>query len=238
MLDDPPRNYADAVRRVFAAYASAQGKSRYADKTPGYARELDTLAALLPEARFVHLVRDGRDVAPAIAAAPWGPKRLGDTALTWQRTVNAGRAAGLRLGRDRYHEVSYEQLVSDAATTLARLCAFIDVPFDPAMLQPESRAERMVAGFRAFGPHTSLRRPITQGLRDWRCDLADRDVALIETMVGDTLVAAGYELRFSTASIASRVRGKAARIMSWRRRQTSRTRRRMARSLKRSQPRQ
>src|SRR4051794_27962840 len=64
---------ADAVRAVFAAYAAAQGKPRYADKTPHYVSHLPLLAERFPEARFVHVVRDGRDVALSLLEVPWGP---------------------------------------------------------------------------------------------------------------------------------------------------------------------
>jgi hypothetical protein len=58
-----PGDYASAIRTVFAHWAARQGKSRYGDKTPGYTTELVLLAAMFPEARVVHLIRDGRDVA-------------------------------------------------------------------------------------------------------------------------------------------------------------------------------
>src|SRR6478672_851702 len=64
---------ADAVRAVFAAYAAARGKPRYADKTPHYVSHLPELAARFPEAQFVHVVRDGRDVALSLLEVPWGP---------------------------------------------------------------------------------------------------------------------------------------------------------------------
>lgn len=59
----PPDSLVDAIRRVFAMYAQSQGKSRYGDKTPGYVMSMELLADLFPESRFIHVIRDGRDVS-------------------------------------------------------------------------------------------------------------------------------------------------------------------------------
>lgn len=60
-----PRTYADAVRVVFATWAAAAGKPRWGDKTPGYVSHIPLLARLFPDARFVHVIRDGRRLGTA-----------------------------------------------------------------------------------------------------------------------------------------------------------------------------
>ena len=55
--------YRAAVSAPFVAYAAREGKTRWGDKTPAYIGHIDRLAAIWPEAHFVVLVRDGRDVA-------------------------------------------------------------------------------------------------------------------------------------------------------------------------------
>jgi hypothetical protein len=193
VLLDPPRDFAGAIRRVFAAYAESQGKPRYGDKTPRYVKHLPALAALLPEARFIHVVRDARNVAPGIVEMHWGPGTLRGAAVYWQRHVELGRSAGRALDPDRYLEVSYEQLVVDPRPVIERMCAFVDIPYVDAMLHPEARFERVIAGVAEPSTHTGLQRPISV-VRDWRGDLSAREVALIEALVADTLRDAGYEL--------------------------------------------
>jgi hypothetical protein len=228
IMSEPPATYPDAVRRVYAIYAATQGKERYGDKTPGYAGDIDGLAAMFPEAVFIHLIRDGRDVVPAVLDADdWGPTRLVDAAFNWRRIVNAGRASGKRLGPARYVEVRYEDLVADPAPTLERLCAFIDTPVDPVMLHPEARAERVIAGFSRPQTHASLREPITVGLRDWRRDLPRRDVELVEELIGDTLEELGYSRSCTRVSAATRARAANARVARRVREGRSALRRRM-----------
>src|SRR5204863_448593 len=75
------RGRPEAVGRVDALHAAAHGKTRDGDKTPPFLMPLPLLAREFPEARFVHLVRDGRDVvlslreqrfAPSALAGAWG----------------------------------------------------------------------------------------------------------------------------------------------------------------------
>ena len=123
---------ADAVRAVFAAYAAARGKPRYADKTPHYVSHLPELAARFPEAQFVHVVRDGRDVALSLLEVPWGPDTLEDAARHWRRRVLEGRDAGLP--PDRYRELRYEALVADPERELRALAPWLGLDYAGAML--------------------------------------------------------------------------------------------------------
>jgi hypothetical protein len=189
---DPPSDLADAVRLTFRAYAWVNGKARYGDKTPSHLLRLDDIAELLPETRFVHLIRDGRDVALALVAAGFGPRTLEEAALHWQSRVSTGRRLGTALGPARYREVRYEALVADPASTLREVCAFLDLTFDEAMLHHEHSAETLVQ--RTVNPefHDALAQPIRPGLRDWRRDMPRRQQARFELVAGDLLVELGY----------------------------------------------
>src|SRR5207247_397312 len=79
-LAGPAPDYPDAIRRVYAVYAEAHGKSRFGDKTPPFLMHVRTLAELFPEARFVHLVRDGRDVALSLREQPFAPSSFAGAA--------------------------------------------------------------------------------------------------------------------------------------------------------------
>ena len=123
-----PDDYAGAVRTVFSAWAATQGKIRYADKTPGYVLHIPMLARLFPESVFVHLVRDGRDVACSFLELGWADT-VEEAALHWRLRVLRGRQGGLALPSHRYHELRYEDLVADPEGSLRRLCDVMSVPF-------------------------------------------------------------------------------------------------------------
>ena len=177
---------ADAVRALFAAYAATRGKPRYADKTPHYVSHLSLLAARFPEARFVHVVRDGRDVALSLLEVPWGPDTIEEAALHWRRRVLEGRAAGLP--GNRYREVRYEALVADPERELRTLSAWLEFEYDASMLAYPDRALTV--------PHPEHHRRLglapTPGLRDWRRDMDSEDAARFEAVAGDALVQLNY----------------------------------------------
>ena len=124
---------ADAARAFYRAYAARHGKARWGDKTPGYSASIDRIAALLPEARFIHLIRDGRDVVVSVRALWFRP---GDTveacARDWAQRIGATRALGANV--PWYLEVRYEALVLQPENTLRTICEFLELPFQPSML--------------------------------------------------------------------------------------------------------
>jgi hypothetical protein len=235
VLTDPPDDYPSAVRRVYEAYAAAHHKPRYGDKTPPNVTCIPLLARLFPESRFIHLVRDGRDVAPALVQATWRSVDLAGAALDWQRMVGRGRRDGDGLGPQRYMEISYERLVEDPEPVIRQLCDFVDAPFVSEMLRPEDRAEQIIAGVNHPEAHTQLRRPITAGVRDWRRDLRPDDVATLEALIGDTLRLVGYERNFDPPPTKVRVRARWIRLR-YRSKKIARVLRRRARAKLRHRP--
>lgn len=206
-LESP--SFAATVVAFFEAYASAQGKPRWGDKTPGYSLELPLLARLFPDARFVHIVRDGRNVALSFLEVPKGPRRLAEAAEIWRHRVRVGRADGRGLGPRRYLEVRYEDLVTEPERELRRVCEVAQLEFRPEMLGYTERGAAAVPP-RSTAHHANLARPPTKGLRDWREAMAPSDVALFEGIAGRELSDLGYERRFPTLSAADRARAAAS----------------------------
>ena len=97
----------EAIAAVYEAYAAERGKPRWGDKTPLYMQHLPLLEQLFPGARFVHLIRDGRDAALSFLSVPegimtegWGyPRDAAGFASQWATEVRAARALGDRVGR-------------------------------------------------------------------------------------------------------------------------------------------
>jgi hypothetical protein len=122
-----------------------------------YVNVLPVLAGAFPEARFVHIIRDGRNVPLAYMNVPLGPMDLVDATLYWKRNVERGRRAGRRLGPERYREVRHEQLIDESNRVFAELCPFLDLEFDPAMLRYFERADRVLAPIDNPQHHRGLR---------------------------------------------------------------------------------
>jgi Sulfotransferase family len=195
IADADPSTVADGVRVVMGVFAAREGKPLYGDKTPGYVVQIPELARMFPEARFVHLIRDGRNVALSYIERPWGPSTVGEAALYWRSRVGRGRTAGKALGSNRYLEARYEDLVHDPETEVRRICAFLDLDFAPEMLQYKKAAERFIASSHQPEAFEALVRPPTSGLRDWTNAMDTGDIALFETIAGGLLSDLNYECR-------------------------------------------
>lgn len=206
-----PADFASLVRLVFATYAKLQGKPRYADKTPPYVQHIPLLASLFPESRFVHIIRDGRDVALSFVDQPFGPASVVEAAMMWDQRVRAGRTGGTLLGSDRYMEVRYEDLVAEPQAAAERIAAFVEVPFDDGMLRYFERADQVVRATVHSASHTNVSRPPTKGLRDWRTKMSTRDRQFFDVVAGDLLDELGYERGVRAVSLPRRIDARARR---------------------------
>jgi Sulfotransferase family len=209
--------YAAFVSGVFDLYGRAFGKRLVGDKTPAYVRSIPILHGLWPRARFVHVVRDGHDVALSAVSwrrsfrlarrfSTWSEEPYGTAAVWWDWLVRLGREAGGALGPALYHELRYERLVADPPGECAALCGFLGVPYDGSMLEYHDAPSRAPAGM--YGKQRW--EPITPGLRDWRSQMAAADVEAFEATSGPLLDELGYPRAVASPSAAAA--SKAARL--------------------------
>jgi hypothetical protein len=227
---DPP-DLAAAIRAVYRRYAAHHGATRYADKTPGYVDSVTEVGRLFPEATFVHLVRDGRDVALSMLEVDFGGVNVPHAAWLWKRRVRAAERAGAVLGPSRYLVVRYEELIQDPEATLHVVCAHLGLPFDGAMLRYVDAPDRITRELVGQEHHRSVQLPVTAGLRAWRTQMAPHDLAQFEHIAGDLLAELGYELATPHSvghgdELATLVRvSKGRAVAAWRARQRVRRRR-------------
>jgi hypothetical protein len=184
--------FAEAVQSIFQLYAESRRKPRFGEKTPLYMQHLDVLERAFPDARYVHIVRDGRDAATSMRAMTRRPRfnlsrprGVGDFAAAWQREVRAARLFGRT---HPYHELRYEDLVEEPETRLREVCAFLELEYEPGMLEYHRREDPSL-----YADHPRLAEPPVRETRSWRRELAPADVELFEAIAGDLLAELGYE---------------------------------------------
>ena len=206
------------VRSFYELYAEQQGKSRWGDKTPGYSQHIKRLSKVLPEARFIHLIRDGRDVALSRSKTlALKPTPIAKAAHRWQHHLRRARRQGGNV--DHYLELRYEAMVSDPEGSLRQVCEFIELPWDPVMLDYHQRsADRLAELDRdipAMGErlprsaesrmalHERTTKPVdTTAIGKWRSGLSEEELIDFERTAGDLLLELGYEPATSAAQEA------------------------------------
>lgn len=205
-----PFDVSEALRAFYQLYAERFGKPRWADKSPIYALHVEQIQELLPEARFLQVIRDGRDVALSFEGTWFGPRGIEALAEQWVSRVEAVRRRAHRLRH--YLEIRYEDLVENPEAVLKRVCGFLELPWDPVMLSYHTRAEeRMAEMARPFhdasgtlvatpeqrmAPFANLKHPPdATRIGRWRREMTDERQAQFEATAGPLLEELGYEVR-------------------------------------------
>jgi hypothetical protein len=201
-----------ALRALYEIYAERQGKPRYGEKTPAYVRSMVKIEGALPEARFIHVIRDGRDVALSRWKRTLGdkdPAPAGQVAETWQRRIRRAQRHGRKVAH--YLELRYEDLVSDTEPNLRRIAGFLELPWDPVMLSyHEHAAERMAEmardlpasdgkptrpGAERMQAHAMTQKPPDpSAMYRWKERMSPADIAAFDAAAGELLAELGYEV--------------------------------------------
>jgi hypothetical protein len=201
-----------ALRAFYEIFPERQGKSRYGEKTPAYVKNMLKIESVLPEARFIHVIRDGRDVALSRWKRTLGdkdPAPASRVAETWARRIRRAQRHGRKLSH--YMELRYEDLVTDTEPNLRRICEYLELEWDPAILRYyEHAAERMAEmardlpatdgkptrpGEERMKAHAMTQKPPDpSAMYRWKEKMKPEDVAAFDAAAGHLLADLGYEV--------------------------------------------
>ena len=206
------RNPGDFIRTVMDEIAQNQGMSRWAVYDPDNVLHMERVKADIPNALFVHIIRDGRDIALSLkkmggfSPLPWDratTPSLVATALYWEWMVRKGRQHGATFPSD-YIEIHYEDLITKPEQTLKTLGEFIDHDLNYERIRNAGlgRVSETNSSFREEGTKEEI-----NPLGRWKERLSPKDVAAIEGAVGKCLEETGYALSIPAAQQAHGLRG-------------------------------
>jgi hypothetical protein len=189
-------NLRDVVEVIYQRFLEREGKRRWGDKTPPYIRIVPQLAKLYPDARFIHLVRDGRDVAKSFQSVGWYGPRLHDNTYEWNDAL-ALAERWRPLVKERFLQLRYEDLVRDTEKVVRNACAFLGEDFEPGMLAWEEKVDRLVPDREKYIHEKLKRRPNDGDIARWRREMPTREVFVAEAFMGANLERAGYARKFA-----------------------------------------
>jgi len=175
------------------------------DHTPENVRYGSTLASEFPNAKFIHIVRDGRAVANSVLGLEWGPTTAREAADWWTQRVGFGLALESHLG-SRSLRVRYEDLVENQERVLKDILAFVDPP-QSALSQREHGFD--IPEYTKRQHQLVNRDAVASRSEAWRTELDIYDISAFEDRCWDFLTYLGYE-RITDKRIRP---GKKARIM-------------------------
>jgi hypothetical protein len=210
-----PQSWSELFDLAFSACAARDGKSRWGDKTPVYARWLPRLHQLFPDAQVIHIIRDPRDVVCSLLSMPWFEGDAFDASEHWRAHVASAHDDGTRLFGDRYLEVRYEDLVQDPQSIARRICEHLGEPMEPEVLHFQETAEGAIPEHRRAW-HQRTAKPIDpSAIGRWKKELARRDVAMTEHVTRSLMHRHGYETETSmnAAAAARTLLARARRVL-------------------------
>lgn len=202
---DECRSGGDFLRIVMGELAHRAGVQRWVVRDCDNIMYMPAIKREIPDALFVHVVRDGRDAALSMRKQHGAPPRLWVRdrellvwALLWQWTVRKGRRYGQQFPAD-YIEVRYEDLVQHPEKTLSVLGEFLDHDLDYARIQRAAMGHvispntvwKDESGAGAFSP-----------VNRWKSKLSPAEIRALEALIGECLQEFAYPLSMERDSSA------------------------------------
>jgi hypothetical protein len=186
-----PPALAAVLEALTVLHAERAGKVRWIEKTPRHLLMTDTLRRLWPEARIVRIVRDPRDTAISLSAMPFAKESVVGNLV---RIDQDDRASRRRIDADpRAMTVRYEDLVTEPARELERVCAFIGEAYDPAMLESRSSAAGGVAAAHEWWKESVSGPLTTASVGRWRREMSGDAQRFAELHLSGFMREHGYE---------------------------------------------
>ncbi|MFG0252054.1 MAG: sulfotransferase family protein [Phycisphaerales bacterium JB038] len=173
--------------------AAREGKGLFGDKTPGYSHCVPELARAFPEAKFVHIVRDARDVALSLIRVGWYGGQPWRSAQHWRERVGDCERARADLGPERMIRIDYPDLVLGTEEVLQRLCAFLGIEFHQAMLGFHERSQQTVLASEQTIHQKTTRPPSPSDVDVWKRDADRRLLLYVEGGAGRLMRRVGQE---------------------------------------------
>lgn len=182
--------YTGVLYAVFQLIADKRGKSQLGCEYPIGVKNMPLLLELMPTARFVHIIRDGRGVANALLKLKWGANNVYGGARWWQRNIVIARRDGNNMP-ERYFELRVEDLVTDTEKTAKELLTFINREQNPGQIK------ELVDWIN--------QKKNVEKLNAWKGNLSERERYICEAAAGDMLRACGYPTEFGNKARISPV---------------------------------
>lgn len=195
LAPDHLRDVSVPYRMMLEAYANAEGKSRWGEKTPTNLFYCDVLYGMFPDARFIHLVRDPRAVVRSANLFPRLPSDTVVNATNWLHFMEEGyQMLCKHVPEAQRCTVRYEDLTSDPEPVVHEICRFIGEDFHPEMMEfHQTSRSYMPMSIDDLGGDSKVTQPIyADHQKKWRKDLTDAEIWIVERLCSVYMPHFGY----------------------------------------------
>lgn len=180
-----------SLEEVLRECCLGQGVDVWGNKTPQYTENIDAILKLFPNALFLIVIRDVRDVCLSWRKK-WG-KDMVWCAAKWADRMAKGKSTTNNLSQNRYLYVRFEDLLSKTEEMCSRICKFLDIRFSRNMLQPQRYTHEMIGGKKNYGQSIKM-----DNFGKWKKELHTETVKRIEEIACETMKMFGYRIEYAT----------------------------------------
>ncbi len=180
------------VEALIKSTAPDKSLKLWGEKSPGHVFYWPQIKSYFPNAKVVHIIRDGRDVAGSLLKARMGPKTYYAAAKLWRDYMQGMEAVKANCSAENYVEIHYEQLLADPETNLKKICDVLGVAYSDNMLNFHKNEALYATDARN---RENLQKPLMASNKEkWRSLMSLQDLQEFETVAGNYLKQFGYPL--------------------------------------------
>ncbi|MEO2030453.1 MAG: sulfotransferase [Planctomycetaceae bacterium] len=209
LADTEEPSYAGVLDATFRQLAKHLDMQRWGDKTPEYIDDLPLLYNLFPGAKYIHVVRDGRDVALSGFEMPFGEKNVFMAGRDWSTAIRKVNAFARSINAEQFLEIRYEDFLSEPREQFVRLIEFLEID------DSDGRLIDFIAG--------SISDDLMLGnFNKWRTRLNPRQIRRFDGIASNELQQYGYETSVDGSRRPSPIEtaywwldNKARRLVNW-----------------------
>lgn len=180
------------IARAYTRRLGREGTAYFGDKSPRHLLVAPRLYELFPQAKFILVYRDGRDVAMSLTKVPWAPDDLYLNFEWWLHFWGFHEWMAREPGVDLC-TIRYEDFVLDPRQHLERVAEFLELDYEPAMSDGAGNEEGVLD--REYWKKRALRPIDSSRVGVWRNELTPVQIATLERRGGHALRSLGYELK-------------------------------------------
>ena len=183
--------FAGVIEALICSRAPEKKLLAWGEKSPGHVFYWKEIKQTYPNAKVVHIIRDGRDVASSIINARMGPKTYFAAAKMWCDYLDGVAEIKQDCSEEDYIEIRYEDLLSEPEENLQKICTTLGVEYSEKMLKFFEKN----ASYQTDATNLeNLNKPLIASNKEkWRKNLSDSDLQEFETVAGQHLSAYGFE---------------------------------------------
>lgn len=193
-----PETFSQFADEVYRTYIRLKfpGKNRWGDKTTWYLDYLADVDRYFPNAKYIHIVRDGRGVVASFQKVKHLTSNIKSASLEWTWSVERIQQFGQSIDPGRYIETRYEDIVGNPEKELRRLCVFLNEDYSPDMLSfhKNNKNRKLEPTRHIRWKELTLSPATTERINVWKQELSNDDLLIFWTLCGETMERCKYSL--------------------------------------------